>query len=192
MLVAKHDAEQMRHMQTKLAMNYPKAATQRLDTHSANAPEVIAFIRAAKPDIVIARCKHLLKREVYSLPSVGTFVMHPGICPEYRNAHGCFWALARRDLDNVGMTLLKIDDGVDTGPIYGHYKYAFDERQESHVMIQARCVYDNLEALAARLTDIARGGATEVDVAGHKSAVWGQPWMTKYITWKFMAWRRGR
>ena len=41
--------------------------------------------------------------------SLGTFVMHPGICPEYRNAHGCFWALANRDLARVGMTLLRAD-----------------------------------------------------------------------------------
>src|SRR5436309_328007 len=32
-----------------------------------------------------------------SLPARGTFVLHTGICPEYRNAHGCFWALARSE-----------------------------------------------------------------------------------------------
>ena len=51
--------------------------------------------------------------------------MHPGICPEYRNAHGCFWALANRDLNKVGMTLLRIDKGVDTGPTFGYYTYPY-------------------------------------------------------------------
>jgi len=35
--------------------------------------------------------------------------MHPGICPEYRNSHGCFWALANDDPERVGVTLLQID-----------------------------------------------------------------------------------
>ena len=54
-----------------------------------------------------ARCKVILKEKIFGIPRVGTFVMHPGICPEYRNAHGCFWALVRRDLERVGMTLLR-------------------------------------------------------------------------------------
>ena len=62
----------------------------------------------------------------------------PGICPEYRNAHGCFWALARRDLDRVGMTLLRVDPGIDTGPIFLHGTYDFDEVEESHAVIQYR------------------------------------------------------
>ena len=83
---------------------------------SVNEDAVLTFLRQARPDIVIARAKQLLKKKTLSVARVGTFVMHPGICPEYRNAHGCFWALARRDMGKVGMTLLKIDAGVDTGP----------------------------------------------------------------------------
>jgi methionyl-tRNA formyltransferase len=85
--------------------------------------------------------------------------MHPGICPEYRNAHGCFWALANGDSARVGMTLLKIDKGVDTGPVYGHYTYPYDERHESHVVIQHRVVFENLEALREKLEHIAAGDA---------------------------------
>src|SRR5258708_4874260 len=109
--------------------------------------------------------------------------MHPGICPEYRNAHGCFWALARRDLDNVGMTLLRIDKGVDTGPVFGYYRYAFDERTESHVLIQLRTVFENLDVLAEKLIEIAQGTAVPFDTRGRTSAAWGQPWLTRYLSW---------
>ena len=67
-------------------------------------------------------------------------MLHPGICPEYRNAHGCFWALARRDLERVGMTLLRVDPGIDTGPVFLHGTYDFDEVEESHAVIQYRAV----------------------------------------------------
>lgn len=89
--------------------------------------EVQRFIRENRPDVLVARCKVLLKEAVFSIPTVGTFVMHPGICPEYRNSHGCFWALASGDLDNVGMTVLRIDEGVDTGPVFGYFRARYDE-----------------------------------------------------------------
>jgi hypothetical protein len=87
-----------------------------LTVASPNTAEARAFVEQLQPDLAIARCKVLLDREIYEIPRAGTFVLHPGICPEYRNAHGCFWALANRDLSRVGMTLLRIDAGIDTGP----------------------------------------------------------------------------
>lgn len=149
-----------------------------------NDAAVVKFVREQRPDFVLARCKQLLKRKLMSLPPVGCFVLHPGICPEYRNAHGCFWALAQRDLAHVGMTLLKIDSGVDTGPVYGHYSYAFDERRESHVVIQYRVVLENLDHVAQRLREVMRGEAQPIDVHERASSVWGQPWFTRYVRWQ--------
>lgn len=149
-----------------------------------NAPAVVEFVRGVAPDMLLARCKQLLKRDMIELPPLGCFVLHPGICPEYRNAHGCFWALAERDLERVGMTLLQVDPGIDTGPVYGHYSYPFDERAETYSIIQTRVVLDNLDALARRFADIAAGRASPVDVAGRGSAVWGQPTLTRYLRWR--------
>ena len=120
-------------------------------------------MKDVRPDIVIARCKSLLKESVFTIPTKGTFVMHPGICPQYRNAHGCFWALAKNDRQNVGMTLLKIDKGVDTGPVYGYYRCEFDEQRDSHHVIQHKVVFDNLDSLGQKLTEIQRGTAQTID-----------------------------
>jgi methionyl-tRNA formyltransferase len=158
-----------------------------LKTPSPNSAESEAFIRKANPDIVVARCKFLLKESVFSIPSKGTLVMHPGICPEYRNAHGCFWALANRDMKKVGMTLLKIDKGVDTGPTFGYYTYPFDELRESHIVIQNRVVLENLDALRSKLQEIFDGTAIPLSTEGRPSAAWGQPWLTKYLEWKSSA-----
>ena len=161
-----------------------------LHTHSANSPEAEAFVRQCAPDVAIALYKSILKESVFTAPAHGTWVWHPGICPEYRNAHGCFWALAQGDVERVGMTLLQIDKGVDTGPIYGFFSYPYDERRESHIVIQARTVLDNLDAIRDRLTEIVEGRARALDVRGHGSAVWGQPWLTKYAAWKLRARRK--
>lgn len=163
----------------------PQVAT--VYSHTPNSPEVEKFVRELQPDIMIARCKFILKEQVFRIPTVGTFVMHPGICPEYRNAHGCFWALARRDTGKVGVTLLKVDKGVDTGPVYGYFGYDYDERNESHMIIAQRCVFENLDAIARKLQEIADGRAERISVEGRESGVWGQPWMTKYVEWKLAA-----
>ena len=155
-----------------------------LTVPSPNTAQVRDFICEARPDIVIARCKVILKEEIFSLPTDGTFVMHPGICPEYRNAHGCFWALANRDLDRVGMTLLRVDRGVDTGPVFGYFHAAYDERQESHIVIQHRTVFDNLDAIRDRLLEIHAGRAEPMDVGNRASGAWGQPWLSSYIRWR--------
>jgi folate-dependent phosphoribosylglycinamide formyltransferase PurN len=159
-------------------------------THSPNSAEAAQFIKSVAPDIVIARCKVLLKEEIFSIPTTGTFVMHPGVCPEYRNAHGCFWALANDDAKNVGMTLLRVDKGVDTGPIYGYYSYEFDELKESHFVIQNRVVIDNLNQLEQKLNQIHRGEAQTIDTNGRPSSTWGQPWLSKYLQLKRRAKRR--
>jgi len=162
----------------------PGPSTRYLVTSSPNTKEGEAFLRECAPDIVIARCKQILSERVFTIARSGTLVMHPGVCPEYRNAHGCFWALANRDLDKVGMTLLKIDKGVDTGPIYGYYTYPFDEVSESHFVVQSRVVLDNLNALRDKLLQIERGEAATIDVKGRNSGEWGQPWLTRYLKWK--------
>ena len=159
-------------------------STRVLHAPSPNAPEVEAFLREAACDLVIARCKTLLKPSVFSIPTAGTLVMHPGICPQYRNAHGCFWALARNDRANVGMTLLKIDRGVDTGPVYGFYRCPFDETTDSHHVIQHKVVFDNLDGLRDKLLDIHAGRATPLDTRGLPSGEWGQPWLTAYLRYR--------
>lgn len=165
----------------------PSPLPAEIISNSVNDPAVVAFLGQLEPDLVLARCKQLLGKKLIRIPRLGCFVLHPGICPEYRNAHGCFWALAQRDLDRVGMTLLKIDAGVDTGPVYGYYRYAFDEQRESHVVIQYRVVFENLDALALRFREIDAGTARPLDTRGRVSASWGQPWLSRYLGWKHAA-----
>jgi hypothetical protein len=154
---------------------------------SPNEPSVEAFLKSIRPDIMPIFCKTILKERIFTIPTHGTWVMHPGICPEYRNAHGCFWALVRRDLARVGMTLLRVDAGIDTGAVHGFFSYPFDEVNESHYVIQQRVVLDNLEALRQRYEEIFDGSAQSLDTRGRESAEWGQPRLSAWLRWKSAA-----
>ena len=185
LFLARHDREWEEQMLMQLCSRYPAldGSTRILHASSPNTPEVEALLRDCQPDIVIARCKTLLKEGVFGIPRCGTFVMHPGICPQYRNAHGCFWALAQNDRSNVGMTLLKIDRGVDTGPVHGYFRCPFNEHRESHHVIQHKVVFYNLEAIQQRLQEIHSGRSQPINTQGLPSGEWGQPWLTAY--WRY-------
>lgn len=182
---ARRDAEWRADLLRDLGFRFPRpAAPHRLRVRSPNEPAVLQALAEHHIDFAVARCKTLLKPEVFASLPGGIFVLHPGICPEYRNAHGGFWALVNRDRENVGTTLLRIDAGVDTGPIYGYFKAPFDERNESHLVIQDRTCFANLEAIAATLQEVLSGNRTPLDTTGRPSRAWGQPRLTKYLTWQ--------
>lgn len=186
LLLARRDRAFERSCLDDLQRRFPSypAETPVLKTPAANSKAVKQFLAGLEPDLVIARCKVLLRPSVFNIAKRGTLVMHPGICPEYRNAHGCFWALVNRDLDKVGMTLLRIDEGIDTGPVFGYFRCPIDEGRETHHMIQTRTVVENLEGIAALLAAIVAGTAEPIDVRGRASKVWGQPRLSSYFKWK--------
>lgn len=152
---------------------------------SPNTPASRAFIEHAAPDIIIAGCKQILGRKTFSLAEHGTFVLHPGICPDYRNAHGGFWALANNDAVNVGMSLVKIDAGIDTGPVYGHFRRPFDGKTESHLRLQRRQTLHSLDDVRRVLECVVNGTAGPIDTVGRASDEYGQPWLSAYLRWKF-------
>ena len=177
---ARADREWERRELERLRELFPAPAAPEIVVDSPNGAAAEQFIRDSRPDLVIARCKTILKEQVFSIPAHGTFVMHPGICPEYRNAHGCFWAMASGDDANVGMTLLRIDRGVDTGPVFGYFRVTADP-SESHIVTQHRSVHDHLDGIREVLTAIAGGTAVPLETHGRRSAAWGQPWLTAYV-----------
>ncbi len=188
---ASDDAAWLNAQLEDLKARYPLPKEMpRLEVASPNSVESREFIEAAAPDLVIALCKNILAERVFSIARHGTVVFHPGICPEYRNAHGCFWALASGDTEHVGMTVLRIDKGIDTGPVLGYFPVSYDEVRDTHVRIQHRVLLDNLDAVQGLLVRLANGSAKPVDVTGRPSNEWGQPWLTSWWRWKSRARRR--
>jgi hypothetical protein len=180
------DAEWTEREIGRLQRRYPVPIDDvpRIVVDNPNSDASRAFIANLSPDVIIARCKFILSPATFTLARHGSFALHPGICPEYRNAHGCFWALAKRDLGRVGMTLLKINSGVDTGPVLLQAGCEFDEVRESHTRIQQRVVTENLDRIADTLKQVVAGTAPVIDTSTRTSAAWGHPRLSAYLRWK--------
>jgi len=183
---ARNDTKWVQQKVRDLQLRYPANIryVPRLYTHDPNSEEVHLFVKSLNTDFALARCKHILKEKIFTLPRYGTYVLHPGICPAYRNAHGCFWALVNRDLGSVGMTLLKVDSGIDTGPVYLQSSYSYDESLESHIIIQYRVVLENLDLIVEALTGIFNDTLQPCRVSARHSMNWGQPWLSAWIHWQ--------
>jgi hypothetical protein len=96
----------------------PDAALLRVP--SANAPECQTALCDFAPDAVIVNGTRILSRELLEAIPVPFFNIHAGITPLYRGVHGGYWALVNADRDHCGVTVHRVDTGIDTGPIIGN------------------------------------------------------------------------
>lgn len=80
-----------------------------------NAPATHALIKALAPDLLVVHACGILKEATFSLGKVAAMNIHCGVLPEYRGHASTFWAMARRDANNVGVTVHLVAKTVDTG-----------------------------------------------------------------------------
>jgi methionyl-tRNA formyltransferase len=77
----------------------------------------IAGLRALQPDlIVVVAYGQILPQSILDLPRHGCLNVHTSLLPKYRGAAPIQWAIANGDTE-TGVTIMKIDAGLDTGPI---------------------------------------------------------------------------
>ena len=77
----------------------------------------ISELQAIKPElIVVAAYGHILPQAILDLPRYGCLNVHTSLLPRYRGAAPIQWAIADGET-RTGATIMKMDAGMDTGPI---------------------------------------------------------------------------
>lgn len=75
------------------------------------------MIRSRDPDIlIVVAFGQILKRELLEIPRWGAINIHASLLPRYRGAAPIQAAILNNE-DKTGLTAMKIDEGMDTGPI---------------------------------------------------------------------------
>src|SRR5690606_27120474 len=69
------------------------------------------------PDVVIVNGTSIISAKVLECTKAIFINTHVGITPQYRGVHGGYWALRKKDKENFGVTVHKVDKGIDTGDI---------------------------------------------------------------------------
>ncbi|MFN8592022.1 MAG: formyltransferase family protein [Thermomicrobiales bacterium] len=84
---------------------------------AASAADATRVIRELAPDIGVAACfPWRLGRAARETPSFGILNLHPSLLPADRGPEPVFWTL-RRGERTTGVTVHRMDAGLDTGPI---------------------------------------------------------------------------
>jgi methionyl-tRNA formyltransferase len=79
--------------------------------------QFIAELRGLKPDLtVVVAYGHILPQMILDLPKFGCLNVHTSLLPKYRGAAPIQWAIADGETE-TGVTVMKMDAGLDTGPI---------------------------------------------------------------------------
>jgi methionyl-tRNA formyltransferase len=95
-----------------LKSNIPLLQPDRLkDDNFVNSLKVLA------PDLIVVVAFRILPREVFSIPTYGSFNLHASLLPKYRGAAPIQWSIINGDKE-TGVTTFALEDKVDTGNIF--------------------------------------------------------------------------
>ncbi len=126
----------------------------------AKAPESVARIAAEKPDlIVVVAYGHILPPSILSIPGHGCINVHASLLPKYRGAAPINWAIARGETV-TGVTIMKMDAGMDTGPMLHVRSIPIGEDDTAGTMFPKLAAL-GAEALAEALRKLHDGTLTE-------------------------------
>lgn len=81
-----------------------------------HAPEVLARVRAAAPDLGVVYGGPILRPELFGIPPLGTLGIHHGRAPQYRGKKTTFWEMYNGER-TAGITIQRVNPGIDTGEI---------------------------------------------------------------------------
>jgi len=88
-----------------------------LQPEKARDPQFLEALRELRPDLIcVAAFGQILPLAILELPRFGCLNVHTSLLPKYRGAAPIQWALLNGDTQ-TGVTIMKMDAGLDTGPI---------------------------------------------------------------------------
>lgn len=164
---------------------------------SAQARDELASLR---PDvIVVAAYGKLLPSAVLETAPHGCLNLHPSLLPSYRGPSPVSSAIVD-GLEETGVTLMLLDEGMDTGPIIGHRTYPVSPDDTAETLTAAlfragsELLIESLEPwveglLTARPQDHAAATVTRKLERGDGLADWNLPattlqrWQRAYTPW---------
>jgi methionyl-tRNA formyltransferase len=105
----------------------------------------IGELRALKPDLmVVVAYGQILPQTILDLPQFGCLNVHTSLLPKYRGAAPIQWAIAEGEPE-TGVTIMKMDAGLDTGPILSTRRTPILPTDDSQIL------HDRLAQLGAEL-----------------------------------------
>jgi methionyl-tRNA formyltransferase len=115
-------------------------------------PSFAATLKAGSVDLLLnVHSLHIIHPAFLTLPRYGAFNLHPGPLPRYAGINAVSWALYRGETTH-GVTLHKMEAGIDTGSIAYQSCFPIDEH-DTALLLSLKCIRIGLD-LIRRLLDV--------------------------------------
>src|SRR5690348_11506725 len=126
---------------------------------SISAPETINLFSRYQPDIMCVACFSLyIPRAILDIPRLGCLNVHPSLLPANRGSDPLFWTFHDGQRE-TGVTIHKMDEGLDTGTIVAQEKIAVHDGI-TYAQLEAECAALGGKLLAQSLWQLYHGTAT--------------------------------
>ncbi|MGA7314127.1 MAG: formyl transferase [Silvibacterium sp.] len=158
----------------------PIPAQRVIDVSSVNDARTVSLLKELSPRVVVVNGTRILDENLLNATSAVFLNTHVGITPLYRGVHGGYWALAVGDPEHFGVTVHKIDKGIDTGSIVaqGLIKPTAADNFSTYPLLQiAHAIPLLKQAVRDALDDTLK---TFPPPAG-KSQLWSHPTACQYL-----------
>ncbi len=155
-------------------------------TSNVNNPDVLDFISSKSPDLVFAMCiNNFFGKKIRSIPTKGVLLWHEGITPEYKGLYSPFWTMHNGDFDNLGYTVLRMNDELDGGEIFVQGKAQdIDPRKHQFGYIGHKAIYDSLPAVKEFIRSLEKGEEKPIKRESAESGVYTYPGIFDYLRQK--------
>jgi methionyl-tRNA formyltransferase len=108
------------------------AETQRLpilQPERVRSPEFLDLFKQLAPDlVVVVAFGQILPKQMLERPRLGCINVHPSLLPRYRGAAPLNWTIIRGET-MAGVTIMQMDEGMDSGDILLQEETAIDDRE---------------------------------------------------------------
>jgi hypothetical protein len=84
---------------------------------SHNGAKALALLEELQPDVIAVYGTAIIRPPVIRTARKAILNMHTGISPRYRGTDTVFWPLHNEEPEWVGVTVHRLDEGIDSGPI---------------------------------------------------------------------------
>ena len=122
-------------------------------------PEFLQTLQGFAPEvIVVVAYGKILPKEILALPLHGCVNVHASILPKYRGSAPIQWAIVRGE-EESGVTVMKMDEGMDTGPMILVKRLAITPEMTGETLYAALSAL-GAQALAEALPRYASGELT--------------------------------
>lgn len=95
----------------------PKSTKTFSTVEDVNDDKCISDVLRIKPDVIVIFGTSIIRKPFFQKIKAPIFNIHTGILPKYRNVHSDFWAFKNKDFKNIGVTIIHVDTGIDSGAI---------------------------------------------------------------------------